>query len=112
MNDLERAVSPAEYGAVAWGALHSLSAPLTYHPRAWRAVIAYLLKTLDPEQSPATGCGECFEAFSNYIAKNPLEKVRTMRKAQKWTYNAHASVRRAQNKEVPSFKDAAKQWGW
>ena len=112
MNDLEKALTPADYGAVAWGGLHTLAREDLFYDRAWRGYIEYLRYILDPQKSPATGCPECRVKIEKFCRENPPEEIGYEVAAQRWGWMAHNAVRADQGKDQPSFEEAAVRWGW
>lgn len=112
MDDLERAVDPAAYGAVMWGGLHTLGQDLIFSRVAWLGYVRYMREVLSPVGSPATGCAECWGHFEAWCEAHPPEAVLAAEEACRWGWAAHNAVRKRQGKLPVSYGEAVARWEW
>lgn len=112
MNDLEEILTPADYGPVMWGGLHTLAADVNFAPQAWLGYVMFMRGTLSPAYSPSTGCAECWGHFEAWCEEKDPAGIMTAAEARRWGWQAHNLVRFRQGKSMVSFEEAAARWDW
>ena len=112
MEDLERRLTPGDYGPALWGGLHTLGQDLIFARGSWLGFVEFMRNFLNPEFSPGTGCVECWAHFEEWCVMNPPEEVRCAEEACRWGWAAHNKVRARNGKSVMSYQEACARWSW
>lgn len=104
--------SPKEYGPKVWGMLDLFGMRHRWSQEAWETAIGFATTLLNPDESPATGCSECYNEWKLILSDAPPSQVKDCRNAANWVHWAHDRVNRKLGKQRPSFGAMASQNHW
>ena len=104
--------TPEHYGPRLWASLSLFGMKGAFDKESWISAINQVTRLIDPQESWATGCEECFSEWAKIRMDTPPDKVENEHDAAKWVFDAHNRVNKKLGKRVLAFHVAVRENGW